>query len=108
MKQKKLNNEIVKETDKIAVELTQEQWILKKYDEGKNITILERNMVAHLRDGFKIYAYTDGLVSFAKQSNSGQYVIMCEKEHPDAEIIIVRGAKKRYATQGTKNAVLYK
>jgi hypothetical protein len=74
----------------------------------KRTTMLQERIEANEKQGYKLFAKTSGISSFKKFSNSGKLVIKCEAETKSTDIIIVTGAKNRYKSQGTKNAIMYR
>ena len=71
-------------------------------------TKLQRVIEKYEKQGFVLAEYTSGIASYNTRSNSGRIIKRCEQAHPDRHYIIVIGAKNRYSSQGTKNAIMYR
>ena len=74
----------------------------------KRETILSRRMDKYLAKGYVLYEYADGQASFDKRSKSGRIVQRLKKRFGNVKVIVVVGAKRHYASEGTKNAIMYK
>ena len=71
-------------------------------------TILSKRVNSNLAKGYVVHEYVDGIASYDIRSKSGRIIRRLKEKLGDVEVIIVIGAKRRYATEGTKNAIMYK
>ena len=71
-------------------------------------TILSKRVNSNLAKGYVVHEYVDGIASYDIRSKSGRIIRRLKKKLGDVNVIIVIGAKRRYATEGTKNAIMYK
>jgi hypothetical protein len=74
----------------------------------KRTTKLQQQIENAMKGDYKLFGKTSGIASWNKISNSGKMAIKCESETKSEDIIIVIGAKNRYKSQGTKNAIIYR
>lgn len=73
-------------------------------------SVLDTLITEAKANGWKLYSYTDGIVSKAsKNSNVGKTVERLYNDHPEAsEHKILIGSRRRYRSEGTRNSVIYR
>ena len=69
-------------------------------------TILKTGIEMYEGLGWTVVDYIDGIASLDRHSRTGRAIIELKEKHPDIEYRIVVGARKRYVSQGTENAIM--
>jgi hypothetical protein len=77
-------------------------------------TMLEQNVEDHMKKGYKVFAYGQGIPSDDERSNMGKIIKKCKSKHPKSNVRgisggKIRGGKNRLPWDSAINwAVVYK